>query len=269
MLGAGVWAASEPAMKPAQSMTAAVIVALGSLAWSGQEKPRTPTLGAEEILEKSVAAVGGREAYARLASTFARGAIEFIGQHLHGAIELYAKAPNKRLLITDLEHVGRMRQGFDGKVAWIEDPVEGLRRLEGRDLERVRLEAEFHRALKWRELYRAIEPAGEDQVDGRRAYVLRLTPKGGKPALHYYDAETFLLVRQDLVQDTTQGPLPVRAFFSDYREVGGIKTPFRIEQELPAGRIVIQFHEIRNNIALDDAIFRMPEERQTAPSVKP
>jgi len=253
-------------MKITRIMTATTIATLGLLALPGQEKLQRPALSTEEILEKSVAATGGREAYAQLASTFAKGVIEFIGQHLHGAIELYAKAPNKRLLVTDLEHIGRMRQGFDGKVAWIEDPIGGLRRLEGRDLERVRLEAEFHRTLKWRELYSAIEPAGEEQVGGRRAYVLRLTPKGGKPALHYYDAETFLLVRQDLVQDTPQGPVFVRAYLSDYRDVGGVKTPFRIEQELPVGRIVIQFQEIRNNIPLDDAIFRMPEE---GPAVKP
>ena len=256
-------------MKIGRVTTAALVAALGVLAWPGQRQRETPALTAEEILEKSVAATGGREAYGQLTSTYAKGAIEFVGQHLHGVIELYAKAPNKRLLITDLEHVGRMRQGFDGEVAWIEDPVGGLRRLEGRDRERVRLEAEFHRALKWRELYSSLEPGGEEQVGGRRAYVLRLTPKGGKPAVHYYDAETFLLVRQDLVQDTPQGPMSVRAYLSDYRDVGGVKTPFRIEQELPVGRIVIRFQEIRNNIPLDDAIFRMPEEGRPAPPVKP
>jgi 5-methyltetrahydropteroyltriglutamate--homocysteine methyltransferase len=78
----------------------AVMLAHGGRCLAGQGKGE---LTAEQILEKSVEATGGREAYARLASTRARGSIEFIGQHLHGTIELYAKAPNKRLLVTDLD----------------------------------------------------------------------------------------------------------------------------------------------------------------------
>ncbi|MGC8795252.1 MAG: hypothetical protein ACP5U2_17875, partial [Bryobacteraceae bacterium] len=163
------------------------------------------------------------------------------------------------LLVTDLEHFGRTRQGFDGNVAWQEDPVQGLRRLSGRDLDRVRLEAEFHRPLKWRELYRSMELVGVEQVAGRPAYLVRLISTDGKPALHYYDAETFLLVRQDLAQETTQGTVVVKAWLSDYRDVGGVKTPFRIEQEMPVGKVLIQFSEIRNNVELDDAIFSPPQ----------
>lgn len=220
-----------------------------------------PRLSAEQILEKAIEAAGGREAYARLQTTLARGTVEFEGQHLHGTVEFYAKAPNKRLLVFDLEHLGPTRQGFDGKVAWIEDPINGLRRLSGADLQRVRLEAAFHHPLKWRELYAAIELAGVEQVAGRPAYVLRLSPRRGKPALHYYDTESFLLVRQDIVQEIAQGTVEVRAWLSDYRDAGGVKTPFRIEQEMPGARVVIRFHEIRNNVPLDDALFAMPARR--------
>ncbi len=224
-------------------------------------QPLPSPLSAEQILEKAIEAAGGRDAYARLETTVAKGAVEFENQHLHGTVEFYAKAPNKRLLVFHLEHLGATRQGFDGKVAWVEDPINGLRKLAGADLDRVRLEADFHRPLRWRELYSAIEPAGIEQLDGRPTYVLRLTPKRGHPALHYYDAESFLLVRQDLRQQTTEGTIEVRAWLSDYRDVGGIKTPFRIEQELPGARIVIQFREIRNNVPLEDALFGMPTKR--------
>ncbi|MCS7315901.1 MAG: hypothetical protein RMI94_01125 [Bryobacterales bacterium] len=223
--------------------------------------PGQPELNAEQILEKSIAATGGRQAYARLRTTRARGTVEFQDQHLHGTVEFCAKAPNKRLLVFDFEHLGPTRQGFDGKVAWVEDPINGLRKLTGAELERVRLEADFHRPLKWRELYAAIELIGVEQVAGRPAYVLRLTPKRGMPGLHYYDAETFLLVRQDLPQPSARGVLEIRAWFSDYRDAGGVKTPFRIEQEMAGAKVVIHFTEIRNNVPLDDALFAMPSKR--------
>ncbi|MGC8793043.1 MAG: hypothetical protein ACP5U2_06595, partial [Bryobacteraceae bacterium] len=74
----------------------AVVLAHGGRCLARQGKGE---LTAEQVLEKSVEATGGREAYARLTSTLARGSIEFVGQHLHGTVELYAKAPNKRLLV--------------------------------------------------------------------------------------------------------------------------------------------------------------------------
>lgn len=241
------------------ALVAAVVCAAALFAASPSSQPAR--LSAEEILEKAIEAAGGRDAYQRLKTTLARGTVEFEGQHLHGTVEFYAKAPNKRLLVFDLEHLGPTRQGFDGKVAWVEDPINGLRRLTGAELERVRLEADFHRPLKWRELYAAIELAGIQQVAGRAAYVLRLTPRRGKPALHFYDAESFLLIRQDLSQQTARGSVEVRAWLSDYRDADGIRTPFRIEQELPGAKVVIQFSEIRNNVPLDDSLFAMPARR--------
>lgn len=234
-------------------------VATGLWVALAQERPSGHEgLTAEEILEKSIEAAGGREAYAKLTSTAAKGLMEFTSQELHGTIEFYAKAPNKRLLVTNIENIGETRQGFDGEVAWVENLAQGVRKLEGAELERVRQEAEFHRPLKWRELYRRIELKGKQLVAGRPVWVLRLTPKAGKPLTHYYDAESFLLVGQELVEATPQGQVPLRAWMFDYRDVGGVKTPYRIEQETPWGKIVIKFTEIQNNVEIDDARFRMP-----------
>lgn len=219
---------------------------------------RSPALTAEQILERSIEATGGRQAYGRLTSTVAKGTLEFVEQHLHGTMEFYAKAPNKRLVIMNLENIGQMRQGFDGEVAWIENPMAGLRRLEGAEAAQLRLEADFHRPLKWRQLYRRIELQGKDTVGGRAAYVVRLTPREGKPLTHYYDAETFLLVRQDLVQQSPEGEIAVQAVMSDYRDVGGVKAPHRIEQRMPMGKVIIQFSRIENNVEIEDARFVMP-----------
>ena len=226
--------------------------------WAEQRSAAVSELSAEQILEKSIEVTGGREAYGRLISTVAKGLMEFTPQELHGTIEFYAKAPNKRLIVTNIESVGEMRQGFDGEVAWVENPMQGLRKLAGAELEHIRQEADFHRPLKWRELYSRIELKGKEVVAGRGVYVIRLTPKAGKPLTHYYDAENYLLVGQELVQATPQGEVRVRALMSDYRDVGGVKAPHRIEQQMPWGKVVIQFTEMQNNVEIEDGRFRMP-----------
>jgi hypothetical protein len=48
------------------------------------------------------------------------------------------------------------------------------------------------------------------------------------------------------------------ATFSDYRDVDGIQTPFRIRQLMPVGEILFTTTELKNNVPIDDAKFKKP-----------
>lgn len=233
-----------------------------SAGWAQQPAARPadaqPALTAEQVIERSIEATGGREAREKMTSTVARGTVELTAQGLRSTMEFYAKTPNKRLVITKAEGVGEFKQGYDGQVGWSDNPVQGLRELSGEELARLRREATFNPEIKWRDLYRKVELVGKDKVGERETYVVRLTPLEGKPLTRYYDAQTFLLLRQDLVQDTSQGPMAVTAIMSDYRDVNGIKAPFRIEQQLPVGKVIIKMVEVQNNVEIADAVFAKP-----------
>jgi outer membrane lipoprotein-sorting protein len=229
-----------------------------------QEKARPaapakkPGLTAEQIIDKSIKATGGRAAMEKLVSTYAKGTMEFTAQETHGVMEFYAKAPNKQLAIMNLESVGEVRQGFDGQVAWGQDPTGQIIEISGASLDDTKRRAVFNPSLKWRELYPKAELQGEDTVGDRKAYVVRLTATDGKPVTRYYDTETFLLLREKGTHETPQGPMDITADFSDYRDVGGVKAPFSIRQSLPVGEIVINISEMKNNIEIDDAKFSKP-----------
>src|SRR5512140_2955991 len=107
-------------------MLAAILVA-GAAAQTG-----VPT--AAEIIEKSISATGGRAASEKLRTTVAKGTMSMPGRGMSSSIEFYAKTPNKRLIATNIDGVGRVRRGFDGQVAWIEDPVRGPVELSGAEL---------------------------------------------------------------------------------------------------------------------------------------
>ncbi len=115
--------------------------------------------------------------------------------------------------------------------------------------------------MRWRELYPKAELTGEDSVGDRKAYVIRLTAAAGQSVTRYYDQETFLLLREAGNHDTPQGQMDIQADFSDYRDVDGVKAPFRIRQTLPVGEIVFKLSEIKNNIEIDDAKFAKPAEK--------
>jgi zinc protease len=227
-------------------------------ALASAQPPKPAALTAEQILERSIAATGGREAIEKVTSTQAKGTLEIGTQHMHAAIELYAKAPAQRLIVTMIEGFGEVRQGCDGKTAWTEDPSRGLRELAGAEKDETLRECAFNAELKWRELYPKVVLAGKENVGGRDAYKIVMRPASGKPVTRFFDAETFLLIRQVSSRDTSQGSLVIQADMSDYRDVDGIKMPFLTKQTMPIAEVTIQLLEVKNNVALEDARFAKP-----------
>ena len=249
----------------------AVIITAGlicAMCAAAQETPG-PALTADRIIEKSIEAAGGREAMEKLTSTMSKGTMEFTAQGMHSTVEFYAKAPNKRLIVMNMEGFGEVKQGFDGTVAWSSNPAQGVTEVTGEALANVKRDAVFNDALKWRERYTKAELKGKRTVGGREVYAVEMTPKAGSPVTNYYDAETFLLVGFSGMGSTPQGPTEIRTEMSEYREIGdGVKAPFRVKQIMPAGEIVMKYSEIKNNIDIDDARFSKPApEKKSAPDL--
>ncbi len=235
-------------------LLAALVFAAAALA----QQPAKPALTAEQVIERSIAATGGREAIKKISSSYAKGLMEFPANEAHGIVERYAKAPDKQLTVTLLEGVGESRQGFDGRVAWSQDPSGEVTELTGTALEDFKRGASFNAVLNWRELYPKAELAGKQAVGGSDAYVVKLTAASGKVTTRYYDAKTFLLLRETAIYNTPQGDMVVVATFSDYRDVDGIQTPFHIRQLMPVGEILFTTTELKNNVPIDDAKFEKP-----------
>ncbi|HEY1205684.1 MAG: hypothetical protein ABSH46_07995 [Bryobacteraceae bacterium] len=233
---------------------AALVLAAAAAA----QQPAAPALTAEQVIEKAIAATGGRQAMQKLSSTYAKGIMDFPASEAHGVIERYSKAPNKQLTVTSLEGVGESRQGFDGQVAWSQDPTGHVTEITGAALEDFKRGASFNAVLNWRDLYPKAELGGQGSVGGREAYVVKLTAASGQVTTRYYDAQTFLLLRETAIYATPQGDMVVAAEFSDYRDVDGIKTPFCIRQVMPVGEIVFTTTELKNNVPIEDAKFAKP-----------
>ncbi|MBM3746072.1 MAG: hypothetical protein FJW34_09760 [Acidobacteria bacterium] len=218
-------------------------------------------LTAEQILEKSIAATGGRKAIEAVTSTVAKGEIDVLPQHAHALIEYYAKAPAKRLIVTHFEGVGEVLQGCDGVSAWTHDPGRGLRNLTGAEKEDALRECAFHAEIQWRDFYPKVELAGMEKVGEREAYKIVMTPASGKPATRYIDAENFLLIRQISTRESSEGAVSIDAELSDYRDVAGVKVPFLIRQKMQGYELVIKMILVENNAPIDDARFAKPAKK--------
>ena len=217
-----------------------------------------PTL--EQILDKYVKALGGKAALQAPTSRVMKGTIEAPAIGAEGAIEIYAKAPNKQLTEVALSMAGNPRTGFNGATAWHEEYGEAkeLTVYPKRD-------ADFYLPLKLRELYPRIELKGKEKLGAREVYRLE-APRLGNPRRWYFDTESGLLLRVET--RNSEGNLLSREDYEDYRAVDGIKYPFTTrELDQDQTETVIKYGEIKHNVPLDDAKFDMPAAKAASPQM--
>jgi len=221
--------------------------------------PKLPAITPQELIDKHIEATGGREAYEKLTSTVMKGTLEVKAQGLSGTIEIYQKAPDKFLTVQSIGGVGEMRQGVDGETAWAKDPFTGVRTLEGVELATQRRAARFNAILHASELYDKMEITGQAMLDGRPQYVLKLTPKEGKPIVQWVDGKTFLITKTEMTTQGPQGEMTVVMRLMDYRPVDGVKVPFKTVGTM--GGIVeltITVTDVKNNVPIEDSLFAKP-----------
>jgi len=240
-----------------------VAVAVASLAFlwttivsAGSQAANPPTI--DQLLDKCIAALGGRPALEKLTSRTGKGTIEIPDAGMSGSIEVYEKAPNMNAVLIDLGGM-QIRQAFDGKVAWEDNPQQGMREKAGTELAEARREATFNPELKMKELYAKMTVRGaSEKVGTADAWVVDAVPAEGSPVVFFFDANTGLPLRMDATRDTPQGPIQVQAFLEDYRVVDGVKIPFVMRQVTSMFTMVMRLTEVKHNVTLDDKMFKKP-----------
>ncbi len=223
---------------------------------------------ADEIVEKHLAAVGGRAALSKVTSQVASGtvAISAQGADFGGSIEISRKAPNRSrtLMKLDLSALGGSEmvvdQRCDGKTAFASNSLQGDREITGSQLQNM-LNASFPSPLlTYKEAGAKVELQGQDKAGGRAVFVLLYTPKTGPAAKLFVDTETFLVARSVTTLDVPEagGAIEQTSVLGDYRAVDGIKVPFSVTVSSPAQTIAITLSKVELNMPIDDTIFGRP-----------
>jgi hypothetical protein len=92
----------------------------------------------------------------------------------------------------------------------------------------------------------------------RTVNVVQGTGPRGLLVTLYFDQQSGLLVRMVRYGKSPIGRVPTQIDYYDYRDVGGIKMPFRIMFAWLDGRDAIQLSEVQTNVAIDEAKFGRP-----------
>ena len=226
-------------------------------------EPTVALRTAEQVLNKNIQAIGGRAAIQKVTSRHIKGTLDMAGFGISAPWELQAKAPNKRVTILDIAGMGVLKEGFNGKIGWSENPTAGVTEKKGEELAYLRREAVFNRDLKFKEVYAKLTLQGVQKVDHGEAYVLLATPAEGSPERYFFDTQTGLIVRHEAEYTNDQGKVTIVSNNKDFRVVDGLKLPFTMTLQVtapnaPEMNLTVKCTEIKHNVPLDDALFEKP-----------
>ncbi|HEY1984714.1 MAG TPA: hypothetical protein VGG85_04850 [Terracidiphilus sp.] len=271
-----------------------VAVAMTVMAAAGTTTTH-PTLSAEEIVKKNVAARGGLQAWRAIQTLSMSGKMQAGGNNrpvlpvpgTAGGAKVAPPRPTAQAelpFVLDLKRPLKMRvelqfagktalQVYDGTNGWKLRPF-----LNRNDVEPYTAE-EAKAALTQSELdgelvdYQAkgtkIELAGMEKIEDKDTYNLKLTLKNGQEKHVWVDADTFLEARVEGTPRRLDGTIhPVYVYYRDYRQVHDVKVPFTLETKVQFSKPVagstqisekITIDSVEVNPKLDESLFTKPQ----------
>jgi photosynthetic reaction center cytochrome c subunit len=225
---------------------------------NAQALVRVRSVTADQVFAKYMQALGGAPRVAALTSFVARGT--YGGFNTGGAdlpIEIDAKVPNQRMQIVRAPDADNIKT-YDGRKAWVAEGWRPLPLMEltGGNLEGARIEALTSFPSTIKDAFTGWQ-VGSATIDDKPVQVLQ-GRTGGQPVNFYFD-DTGLLVRSVRWNRTPVGTVPTQIDYADYRDVAGVKMPFKIVITWTDGQNTIALTQVQPNVAIDAAKFAAPK----------
>jgi outer membrane lipoprotein-sorting protein len=236
------------------------------------------------VLDKYIQALGGAAKLAAIKSYRATGtSVGFGGFGGGGEVQIFAKAPDSRTTWIQFRKETERPDAIrvtNGRTAWIKAPltVLGEYQLTGSELDGAKLDAQMSFPGQVKQILTQLRvgpptaisdlPGPESQTkdagasgigQDRTVTVVQGTTPGGTLVSLYFDVESNLLLRMVRYGRTPIGRVPTQMDFGDYRDVNGVKFPFRVTFAWLDGRDAIQLSKIETNVTIPDSKFDTPE----------
>ena len=223
----------------------------------------SPSSPVDEIVASNLAARGGKARLQALRSIRETGTATASGGRVARVVR-EKKRPS--LLRLEFSYQGTVSVfAHDGKAGWQVAPLQGQFEPQVMPPETEATAGVDQRDIEgplvdWREKGHVVELLGREALPGGEAFKLKLTLAGGAVRYDWVDVASRQVVRSQVTRTIRGHAVQLENTFSDFRDVGGLVFPHRIEtraKERPEV-LTITVERIELNPELDDARFRMP-----------
>ena len=220
-----------------------------------------------QILDKYIAAVGGSARLSRLTSFIATGTQNGGYQHVKGGgvFQIFAKAPDQRtvhITFPEAPDRGEQTRAYDGHVGWINTPrsVLGEYEVTGTELDGQRFEAQLAFPGQIKQILTNLRTGFDQSINDHEVQVVQGTGPRGLLVTLFFDKSTGLLRRIVRFGKSPVGRISTQVDYDDYREVNGIKFPFKFVFSWLDGRDGFDIKDVKTNVPIDPAVFGRPQQ---------
>jgi outer membrane lipoprotein-sorting protein len=212
----------------------------------------TPT--ADEILDKYVASIGGKDALmtitdltTNMSSETERGVI---------IITRKQKLPNKFSMVINANGMEVMKQTGDGQKVLM-GGMQGSQTIEGAAAQQMTMTNTLFPEIHYAENGVKTTLVGPEKIDGKETYKLSHTTADGSATWSdNFDAATGLKVQSVATNKSPRGEMTTTSVYSDYKATNGIKFPMTIVQQSPRGPMTMTVDNVKINKGLKDSDFK-------------
>ena len=211
------------------------------------------TQTADEIIDKYITAIGGKENWKKINSLKMEGNIQVQGLE----IPFTMQAVNGKGLRTDGEFQGNFFIDIITPTkGWSQNPMAGKATLQPLSDEELKdrvdaldLQGAF---VDYKEKGSVVEFLGKDEEDGNDYFKVKLTTKNKNETTYFFDTKTYLVYKQESISMQQGQEMKMVVKTLDYQTVeGGVKMPFKTDQ----GQMVLAAKKFIVNGAIDEKIF--------------
>ncbi|MGU7780092.1 outer membrane lipoprotein-sorting protein [Burkholderia sp. PU8-34] len=239
--------------------------AFAASAAGNAQAPSASHLSAAQIVERNVAARGGLQAWRAVSTMKMTGQLDAGGtKNTKLPFTMTLKRPHKSRLEIVFERQTAL-QVFDGAQGWTVRPYLGRNEVVPYTPAQLKSAAESAELdgplIDYANKGTTIQALGTEQVEGHRAYVLKLTTKDGAERRLWVDAASYLELKIEGEPRVLDGkPHSVAIFYRDYKKDNGLVVPHTLETVVNGVKQTrkITIEHVAVNETADDAMFGKP-----------
>jgi len=221
--------------------------------------PRLYAQDAQKIIDQYKKAAGGGKTLDHLQTLSLDGSIRAEGDAKPGTYTFKVKQPNRYYV--EIRKEGKtLIEAYNGKSAWHETGSDETATLLGEAALQMEAAGQYYNtrlvALSKKKIGAAYK--GTAQVRGHEAQQVELTFPTGVEWEVYFDPQTHLIVEEK----ATIAGIPQEIFYDEYRNVNGLKVPYRMEVHRGTEVYDVRLTQAAANEVIGERVFDYPRKSQ-------
>jgi hypothetical protein len=176
--------------------------------------------------------------------------------------------PSMSVSRIDIPAMGEMRQGFDGKVAWMSNPMQGPSLITGPQFDAQREESNPDNYSRITPSIVSSETVEKTTLNNQECYKVKHTWKSGRISHDCFAVSDGMIVWTQTKTPTQMGEIEITTTFGGYKDFGGIKRAATTTVDQGGQQIIITLQTWEWD-TVDPKEFDLPPEIKALTEKKP